>query len=252
MALVAAEKLSRNLQRKGRILGTIFVALCCLRRVPLFAFSGARSRQPAYRATHVRRGATASSHALVAWGPLGPADMANAVIIQLPFSAPYSFDDTIFTLLSFEAVVVFLCGVLITLFVREQIASFERDRASGKLGDVAAGAAQSLGARLSVIPFAQWFKLFLCLVIDVTGDGSLVAPSMDFWFAPLEGLALKALFGGNILAVLGFIEEALPFSDVLPTATLAWILQTLAPDNPVTRFLGIQPWTSSQQEERKS
>eukprot|EP00930_Biecheleria_cincta_P064305 TRINITY_DN49869_c0_g1_i1.p1 TRINITY_DN49869_c0_g1~~TRINITY_DN49869_c0_g1_i1.p1 ORF type:complete len:268 (-),score=33.13 TRINITY_DN49869_c0_g1_i1:21-779(-) len=251
MAPVAAEKLRRCLRRQYRILATAFVAACWVRRLLPVAFAGVRSWRPACRPVHLRAGAAASSQALMAWGPLGPTDAANAVVIQLPFSAPYNFDDTIFTLLSFEAVVVFLCGVLVMLFVQEQIASFERDRMSGKLGDVAAGAAQSLGARLSVIPLTHWFKLFLCIVIDVTGDGSLLLPSMDLWFAPLEGIALKALFGGNVLAVLGFIEEALPFSDVLPTATIAWILQTLAPDNAITRFLGIQPWTSNKQERPK-
>jgi len=95
------------------------------------------------------------------------------------------------------------------------------------------------------VPKEQWLKLFLCLAIDLGGDATYLFPGLgeagDLAYAPLEAFALRALFGGNLLAVLGFAEEALPFSDVVPTATLGWVLQTLFPENPFTGFLGIRP-----------
>lgn len=181
-------------------------------------------------------------------GVLRHTEPAKAVIIQLPFSAPWRFDDTIFTLLSVEAVTIVVISVFVALFVREQISAFERDTAGGKLAEGARNAARSLGAQLSEVPTLQWFKLFLCIVIDIVGNSGYLLPSLDFFLASFEGIALKFLFGGNVLAVLGFIEELIPFSEILPTATVAWVLQTLAPDNVVTRLLGIQPWRMRQKD----
>jgi len=96
----------------------------------------------------------------------------------------------------------------------------------------------------------QWLKLVLCLAIDFAGDATYLFPGLgeaaDIAYAPLEALALRTLFGGNLIAALGFVEEALPFTDVIPTATIGWLLQTFASDNPVTAFLGIQPLKKSQ------
>ena len=72
----------------------------------------------------------------------------------------------------------------------------------------------------------------------------------DVAYAPLEAFALRFLFGGTGLSVLGFFEEALPFTDALPTATTGWVLQTLFSDSPVAKLLGVQPLPPGEQEKK--
>ena len=44
----------------------------------------------------------------------------------------------------------------------------------------------------------------------------------DVAFAPIEAGLLKLLFQSNAIAGIGFVEEILPFTDVIPTFTLSW------------------------------
>ena len=84
-----------------------------------------------------------------------------------------------------------------------------------------------------------------CMQHATAGDATFLLPGLgevgDVAFAPFEALALRTLFGGPVISVLGFAEEALPFTDALPTATTGWVLQTLFSDSPLAKFLGIQP-----------
>lgn len=67
-------------------------------------------------------------------------------------------------------------------------------------------------------------KLILCIAIDVIGSASELVPVLgevtDVVWAPIAGLALRSLFGSNIVFALEFTEEILPFTDILPLATL--------------------------------
>lgn len=89
----------------------------------------------------------------------------------------------------------------------------------------------------------QWIKLVACLGLDFMGNASYFLPALgevgDVGFAPAQAVALKMMFDANGIAALGLVEELLPFTDVLPTATLAWFLETCLPDHPVTRALGL-------------
>ena len=38
---------------------------------------------------------------------------------------------------------------------------------------------------------------------------------------------------------IGFVEEALPFTDVLPTATLAWVVENFFSETGVAKVLGL-------------
>jgi hypothetical protein len=65
----------------------------------------------------------------------------------------------------------------------------------------------------------------LCLLIDIVGTTSefipLVGEITDIAYAPLAAFALRYLFqGSNVIFALEFVEEFLPFTDVLPLATL--------------------------------
>eukprot|EP00240_Pyramimonas_obovata_P011817 CAMPEP_0118930982 /NCGR_PEP_ID=MMETSP1169-20130426/7484_1 /TAXON_ID=36882 /ORGANISM="Pyramimonas obovata, Strain CCMP722" /LENGTH=142 /DNA_ID=CAMNT_0006873425 /DNA_START=200 /DNA_END=628 /DNA_ORIENTATION=- len=74
-------------------------------------------------------------------------------------------------------------------------------------------------------------KLFLCLVIDFIGSSSYLIPiigeASDFAWAPIEFYLLQRLFGSTAIASFGFIEEALPGLDFIPTATIAWCIENV-------------------------
>ena len=67
------------------------------------------------------------------------------------------------------------------------------------------------------------------IAIDLVGDGSFIIPGAgegtDLLWAPISALLVRALYGNNVLAIVNLIEELLPFTDIIPTATLAFILE---------------------------
>eukprot|EP00435_Cladocopium_sp_Y103_P059074 s311_g21.t1 len=192
-------------------------------------------------------------------GPLGPVESAEAFrIYYLPFVEPLDIDGTIIDQLFggwFGPFAPLLVGAVV-FWIQGQIYAVRREQegrvlgsAAKAVGDAAAatasGAAQSLTEKLQRVPAEQWLKLFLCLALDLAGDATFLLPGLgevgDVAFAPFEALALRTLFGGTVISVVGFVEEALPFTDALPTATTGWVLQTLFSDSPLAKFLGIQP-----------
>mmetsp|Transcript_13292 Transcript_13292/g.53312 ORF Transcript_13292/g.53312 Transcript_13292/m.53312 type:complete len:187 (+) Transcript_13292:157-717(+) len=72
-------------------------------------------------------------------------------------------------------------------------------------------------------------KLLLCVAIDLVGVASFGAPGVgevtDIAWAPISAFLIQYLFGNSALATLAFVEELLPGFDVIPTATIAWILE---------------------------
>lgn len=73
-------------------------------------------------------------------------------------------------------------------------------------------------------------KLILSLIFDAIGMLSYVVPVLaevtDIVWAPVAGLLLTAMFKGTtgkIAGIVGFIEEAIPGLDFIPTFTLTWI-----------------------------
>jgi hypothetical protein len=72
---------------------------------------------------------------------------------------------------------------------------------------------------------ADFGKLFICLAIDVIGASSELVPILgeltDVVYAPIAATVLRSLYGGsNVVFALEFAEEILPFTDILPLATL--------------------------------
>ena len=61
------------------------------------------------------------------------------------------------------------------------------------------------------------------------------------WFARVPTLPPGQLFQSNAVSSIGFVEEALPFTDVLPTATLAWVVENFFSDTGVGKLLGLEP-----------
>jgi len=72
-------------------------------------------------------------------------------------------------------------------------------------------------------------KLLASIIIDLIGDGSLLVPGLgdasDFLWAPVSALLVRLLYGSNVLAAVNLLEELLPFTDVIPTATIAFLLE---------------------------
>lgn len=71
--------------------------------------------------------------------------------------------------------------------------------------------------------------LVLSLLFDFIGMVSYFVPVFaevtDLFWAPISGILLMVMFkgtAGKLAGVFGFIEELLPFVDVIPTFTITW------------------------------
>ena len=87
-------------------------------------------------------------------------------------------------------------------------------------------------------------KLLLCIVIDIIGSSNeaipLVGELVDIIYAPIAALLLRQLFNGsNIVALLEFTEEILPFTDILPLATICWVVESFFCEGNLARILRI-------------
>lgn len=72
----------------------------------------------------------------------------------------------------------------------------------------------------------KYKKLFLGILLDVIGYVSFIFPLFDIVWAPLSAYLMTKMYKGKegkVAAVVTFIEEALPFLDVIPTFTLMWL-----------------------------
>ena len=75
----------------------------------------------------------------------------------------------------------------------------------------------------------KYSKLLLSLFLDAMGYISFIIPGIgefsDIIWAPLSGFIMTKLYkgkSGKIAGVIAFLEEAFPFSDVVPTFTVMW------------------------------
>ena len=98
------------------------------------------------------------------------------------------------------------------------------------------------GVKRTVIP--DFSKLLVCIIIDIIGTSSELIPVLgevtDVVWAPIAALTLRNLFeGSNVIFALEFIEEILPFTDVLPLATICWAIETFADEGEVAKVLQI-------------
>lgn len=72
-------------------------------------------------------------------------------------------------------------------------------------------------------------KLLVSILIDLVGVASYAVPlageGADLAWAPVSALLVNYLYGNSILTGLAFAEEVLPGLDVVPTATIGWLLE---------------------------
>ena len=70
----------------------------------------------------------------------------------------------------------------------------------------------------------DFYKLAACIVIDIIGSSSGLVPIVggltDVIWAPIAALLLRSFYGSNVIFALEFVEEVLPFTDILPLATI--------------------------------
>ncbi len=71
-----------------------------------------------------------------------------------------------------------------------------------------------------------------CIALDVIGMLTFIFPALgefaDLVWAPISAMIFYKLFGGRIGmigGVLNFLEEAIPFTDVIPSFTIAWFIR---------------------------
>ncbi|MEZ5046650.1 MAG: hypothetical protein R2831_06630 [Chitinophagaceae bacterium] len=96
--------------------------------------------------------------------------------------------------------------------------------------------------------FSRKPSLLLCIILDILGMLSFAIPGIGEWqdvvWAPLSAYIFYNMFGG-VGGILGgafsFIEEILPFTDIIPTFTIAWFLQ-----NKLTKTIESKKSTPSQ------
>lgn len=93
-------------------------------------------------------------------------------------------------------------------------------------------------------PPLDFTKLFLCICIDIVGTANELIPFVgelvDIVYAPIAALLLRQLFSGsNVVFILEFAEEILPFTDVLPLATICWVVESFFGDGRLAQALRI-------------
>lgn len=97
-------------------------------------------------------------------------------------------------------------------------------------------------------------KLVFCLAIDILGTSSeflpIVGELTDVIYAPLAATLLRNLYGSNVVFLLEFAEEILPFTDIIPLATICWVVDTLAPSSGLAKLLGLGDYSQNVQQAR--
>merc|ERR1712073_109249 len=74
-------------------------------------------------------------------------------------------------------------------------------------------------------------KLIASIGLDALGNATYIFPGVgeygDAVFAPASAVMLKMMYNANGIAIINLVEELCPFTDIIPTATIAWFLQHL-------------------------
>lgn len=70
----------------------------------------------------------------------------------------------------------------------------------------------------------KYTKLGLGILFDAIGFFTIMP--LDLIWAPLSGFLMTKMYKGKIgkiAGIISFIEEIIPFSDVIPTFTIMWV-----------------------------
>jgi hypothetical protein len=75
-------------------------------------------------------------------------------------------------------------------------------------------------------------NIAICIIMDVIGMATYSFPVLgefgDIVWAPVSAYVFYKLFGGRfglIGGVLNFLEEIVPYTDIIPSFTIAWFIK---------------------------
>ena len=149
------------------------------------------------------------------------------------------------TLENFQQSHAFLISILVAILTRYIISEIRARVEKPGMDQAAQKMTEGLTPDTEQIQVGAWAQLVVCILMDLAGDASELIPILgeftDVAFAPIEAAALFALFKSPLIGGLGFVEEILPFTDVVPTFTISWCLQNVWPTTPFAQKLGIKP-----------
>lgn len=97
---------------------------------------------------------------------------------------------------------------------------------------------------VAVLPEHIWGKLFVSLVLDACGSASyllpLVGEGFDIAWAPIQTIMIMAMYDATSpnLKYLSFVEEILPLTDIVPSATVGWLMEYAYPS--IAQGVGIR------------
>jgi hypothetical protein len=83
----------------------------------------------------------------------------------------------------------------------------------------------------AILPAGIWQRLLVSLLIDLIGSSSyllpLVGEGADIAWAPVQTILIMAMYDKTSpnLKYVSFVEEILPFTDIVPSATIGWLMQ---------------------------
>lgn len=83
----------------------------------------------------------------------------------------------------------------------------------------------------AVLPAGIWQRLLVSLLVDLIGSSSyllpLVGEGADVIWAPVQTILIMAMYDKTSpnLKYVSFVEEILPFTDIVPSATIGWLMQ---------------------------
>jgi hypothetical protein len=86
-----------------------------------------------------------------------------------------------------------------------------------------------------VVPSGMWSRLMLSLLIDLIGSASYLLPvvgeGLDLAWAPVQTTLIMSMYDSTSpnLKYVSFIEEILPFTDIVPSATIGWACEFVPP-----------------------
>jgi len=82
-----------------------------------------------------------------------------------------------------------------------------------------------------VLPQGRWSRLYTSLLIDLIGSSSYLLPIVgecfDLSWAPLQTILIMAMYDTVFpgLKFISFMEEILPLTDIVPSATIGWVVE---------------------------
>lgn len=96
------------------------------------------------------------------------------------------------------------------------------------------GASPDEGKLKELVMSDPKYKLLASIVIDFLGTATFALPVIgelgDLFWAPLAASMISGMYSQSSpkIKYIAFIEEILPFTDIIPTATLAWCVPDVA------------------------